>query len=65
MDMGAIADRYALEQALELSNNGKSYDAQLAQKAVDALCAAVRQGRISEERISEAYRNVVAVKNRL
>ena len=76
MDMGAIADRYALDQALALainagadmlvlSNNGKSYDAQLAQKAVDALCAAVRQGRISEERISEAYRNVVAVKNRL
>lgn len=76
MAMGAIADSYSLEEALELainagadmlvlSNNGKSYDAQLAQKAVDAVHAAVRQGRISEQRINEAYRNAAAVKNRL
>jgi beta-N-acetylhexosaminidase len=76
MDMRAIADKYSLEAALELalnagidmlvlSNNGKCYDAQLAQKAVDAVHAAVKQGRISEKRISEAYRNVAAAKNRL
>jgi beta-N-acetylhexosaminidase len=76
MDMGAIADRYSLEAALVLalnagidmlvlSNNGKYYDEQLAQKAVSAVYAAVKQGRISEKRISEAYRNVAAVKSRL
>ncbi|MDR2813090.1 MAG: hypothetical protein LBB79_00315 [Prevotellaceae bacterium] len=76
MAMGAIVDSYSFEAALEvainagidmlvLSNNGKSYDAQLAQKAVDAIYAAVRQGRISEKRISEAYKNVAAIKNRL
>ncbi|MDR3188919.1 MAG: hypothetical protein LBT94_07025 [Prevotellaceae bacterium] len=76
MAMGAIADSYSFEAALEmavnagmdmlvLSNNGRSYDAQLAQKAVDAIYAAVKSGRIREERIREAYRRVAAVKSRL
>ncbi|MDR0711250.1 MAG: hypothetical protein LBF67_02735 [Prevotellaceae bacterium] len=76
MAMGAIVDSYSFEAALELainagidmlvlSNNGKYYDDQMAQKAVDAIHAAVKEKRISEERINEAYRRVNAIKSRL
>jgi beta-N-acetylhexosaminidase len=76
MAMGAIVDHYSLEVALEkainagvdmliLSNNGSSYDPQIAQKAVDIIEQLVRQNKISEQRINEAYSRVAAVKKRL
>ncbi|MDR0687733.1 MAG: hypothetical protein LBF55_03480 [Prevotellaceae bacterium] len=76
MAMGAIVDSYTLEAALEkavnagidmlvLSNNGRSYDAQIAAKAVNIIYALVKQGRIGEGRIGEAYGRIAAIKGRL
>lgn len=76
MAMGAIVDSYSFEVALEkavnagidmlvLSNNGKSYDAQIAPKAVEIIYSLVQEGRISKARISEAYSRIAAVKGRL
>ncbi|MDR1023862.1 MAG: hypothetical protein LBL94_11435 [Prevotellaceae bacterium] len=76
MAMGAIVDTYSFEVALEkavnagmdmlvLSNNGKSYEPQIASKAVAAIYALVQKGRISEARINEAYSRIVAIKSRL
>ncbi len=76
MAMGAIVDNYSFETALEksinagvdmliLSNNGKSYDPQIAQKAIDIIEKFVRQNKINEQRINEAYGRVVAIKGRL
>ena len=73
MAMGAIVDHYSFEAALEkainagvdmliLSNNGRSYDSQVAQKAVDAIEKLVRQNKISELRINEAWQRVEEVK---
>jgi len=75
MAMGAIVDHFSFETALEkainagvdmliLSNNGRSYDPQVAQKAVDIIELLVRQNKISEQRISEAYSRVAKVKER-
>ncbi|MDR1225872.1 MAG: hypothetical protein LBK47_03115 [Prevotellaceae bacterium] len=76
MAMGAIVANYSFEVALEksinagvdmliLSNNGKSYDSQIAQKAVDIMEKYVRQNKISEQRINEAYARVVELKKKL
>ncbi|GHT11743.1 glycosyl hydrolase [Bacteroidia bacterium] len=74
--MGAIAEHYSLEQALEkainagadmliLSNNGNSYNPQLAKDAVDVIEKLVQQGRVESSGIDEAYRRIVALKNKL
>ncbi|MDR2937889.1 MAG: hypothetical protein LBU92_02990 [Prevotellaceae bacterium] len=76
MAMGAIVENYSFEVALEksvnagvdmliLSNNGKTYDPQVAQKAVDIIEKLVRTNKISKERINEAYRRIEAIKKRL
>jgi beta-N-acetylhexosaminidase len=76
MAMGAIVSAYSFDVAIEkainagidmlvLSNNGKSYEAQVASKAVAIIYSLVQKGRISEARVNEAYGRVVAVKSRL
>ncbi|MDR1054307.1 MAG: glycoside hydrolase family 3 protein [Prevotellaceae bacterium] len=76
--MGAIANHYPLENALEkainagvdisiLSNNGQNFDPKIATKAVDIICSLVEQGKITPERIDEAYNRIMSLKykNRL
>ncbi len=71
--MGAIADNYPLEMALEkavnagvdilcLSNNGATYDSKIAQKALDTIYKLVQSGKISEERIDESYQRIMNLK---
>ena len=74
--MGAIADNYSLEIALEkainagvdilcLSNNGATYDAKIASKAIDIIYKLVKDGKISEQRIDESYQRITVLKNDL
>lgn len=76
LNMGAITDNYTLETALELAinagvdmiilgNNGPKYEPGLAAKAIGIICTAVEQGRISPERIDQAYGRVMALKRRI
>lgn len=76
MAMGAIVDYYSFETALEksinagvdmliLSNNGKTYDAQIAKKAIDIIESLVQQKKISEKRVDEAYQRIVRLKKKL
>lgn len=71
--MGALVDHYSLDEillkAIEagadllcLSNNGKSYDDHIARKAVDIIFKAVKQGRITPERINASYSRIMALK---
>jgi beta-N-acetylhexosaminidase len=71
--MGAIAGQYSLEEALEkainagvdllcLSNNGKHYDPQIAQKAINIIYTLVRQGKITPQRIDESYQRIMKLK---
>jgi beta-N-acetylhexosaminidase len=76
MAMSAIVDYYSFETALEkainagvdmliLSNNGKTYDAQIAKRAIDIIESLVRQKKISEKRINEAYQRIAKLKGKL
>lgn len=76
MQMDAIARYYGFEDAiirainagcdiLLLSNNGKAtYDPQLAEKAKNAIITAVREGKISEERINQSYQRIINLKKK-
>lgn len=72
--MGAMVQRYTLDEILVhallagadllcLSNNGETYDPQLAQKAVDIIFNAVKDGRIPVQRIESAYERVMKLKH--
>jgi beta-N-acetylhexosaminidase len=71
--MGALVDRYSLDDILVravlagadvlcLSNNGKTYDPHIAQKAVELIFKAVQDGRISPQRIEESYMRIMRLK---
>jgi len=71
--MGAMVDHYAFDEILLkaidagadilcLSNNGKTYDAKIAQKALNSIYKAVKQGKITPERINESYDRIMALK---
>lgn len=73
--MGAIAHYYPLEQAIEmainagvdlliLSNNGDTFDPQVASKAVTIICKLVKEGKISKNRIDESYQRIMALKQK-
>ncbi|MEM7104467.1 MAG: glycoside hydrolase family 3 protein [Bacteroidota bacterium] len=77
MQMGAIADHFGLEVALEkcinagadmliFSNNipGK-YDVEIIPKAFETIKALVESGKISEKRIQEAYQRIMTLKEKL
>jgi len=66
MQMGAIVDDYGFEDAiirainagcdiLVFSNNGSVYDETVPYRAKDAILKAVRDGRITRDRIDQAY----------
>jgi beta-N-acetylhexosaminidase len=71
--MGALADHYSLEEILVhavlagadvlcLSNNGKTYDPHIAQKAVTLIFKAVQDGRIPRQRIEASYARIMKLK---
>lgn len=75
MNMGAIVDHYSLKRALELSinagvdmiilgNNGKVFEDDLTPRAIDLIETLVSEGKISKERIDEAYNRILELKNR-
>jgi beta-N-acetylhexosaminidase len=74
--MGAIADHYRLDEAMEkainagvdmlcLSNNGKTYDPQIAAKAIDIIFRLVKTGKIPLQRIDESCQRIMNIKNGL
>ena len=77
MHMGAISKHYGLEIALEkainagvdivmFSNNSPDfYDAEATSKAVRLIKKLIKEGKISEERIDEAYERIVRLKEGL
>ena len=76
MNMGAITKHYGFEKGIELAvnagvdvlcfgNNSETYDPNLPQKAFDTLKKLVKEGRISESRIDEAYERIQVLKKKL
>lgn len=74
--MGAMADHYSLEQILELainagadilclSNNGTTYDPDIAPKAVEIIYNMVIDGKISRERIYRSFERIQELKNKI
>lgn len=76
MQMGAITTQYGFAVALEkainagvdllaLSNNGESYNERLVEETVSVIQQLVETGKVSEERIDEAYQRIQGLKQRL
>ncbi|MDR3132663.1 MAG: hypothetical protein LBU42_01395 [Prevotellaceae bacterium] len=74
--MGAIADLFPLEVALEkainagvdilcLSNNGSVYKPHMTQNVIDTIYALVKSGKITPQRIDESYRRIQQLKQAL
>lgn len=74
MEMKAISSRYGLENSVPAAieagldvlcfGNNLSYDPDIARKASDILVRAVESGRLSEQRIDQSCRRVLALKRR-
>jgi beta-N-acetylhexosaminidase len=72
MQMGAIADNYGFEDAIVATvdagvdiiavGNNLQYDPDVAARIIDILAAAVADGRLTEARIDESYRRIMALK---
>jgi beta-N-acetylhexosaminidase len=75
MQMGAIRQHYGFEESIELAVNAGAdiiaiadntiYAGDVHARAFDTIVRAVREGRISGERVEQAYRRVLALKSRL
>lgn len=75
LEMGAITRNYKFEDSLIqavnagndilLLSNRKHRDVRLPQKAIKAIAAAVRKGRIAEGRIRQSYLKILRLKKRL
>jgi beta-N-acetylhexosaminidase len=75
MQMGAISNYYEFEPAIEAAVNAGAdivaiannsiYDPNVADRAFNAIKAAVMARRIDERRIEESYERIVALKQRL
>lgn len=75
MQMGAIAQNYGLEAAIQRAilagidvltfANNLSYDENIAVRAIDIIKGLVQAGTVSEARIDESYRRIQALKGRL
>lgn len=74
--MGAMVHNYSLEEILEksinagadllcLSNNGETYDSEIAQKAIDIIFNLVKTGKIEKERIETSYNRIKKIKQLL
>lgn len=73
MQMGAIATYFGFEEAivrainagcdlLIFSNNGREYDDDIAQKAVEVIKKAIKERKITEEEISSSYNRIKELK---
>ena len=75
MQMGAISQYFGFDRAIELAilagsdiisvANTLTYDPNAAQRAFDAVMAAVARGIVTEERIDQSYRRILLLKARL
>ncbi len=74
--MGAIAENYDFDLALELAinagvdlilmgNNTKTFDPTLVQRTVETIKQLIADGRVSEDRINESYKRIQKLKTRL
>jgi beta-N-acetylhexosaminidase len=75
MQMGAIVENFGFEESiirainsgcdlLIFSNNGDSYDPEIAQKAVDVIYKAVSDGRILEQTITDSLERINNLKEK-
>jgi beta-N-acetylhexosaminidase len=74
LDMGAVRDRYPLEEAfvkaaaagndLVLAANNESLDPDLVTRVTEAIAAAVEKGTIPRRQIETSYRRILAAKRR-
>jgi len=74
MQMGAIADNYGFEDAIVRTveagvdviaiGNNLVFDPEITAKTIDILAAAVAAGRLSEQRIDESVRRIMALKQK-
>ena len=75
MGMGAIAQHYGFEHALELAinagadilalaNNSATFDENIATRAFTAIQQLVRDGKVSRARIEQSYQRVMRLKSR-
>jgi len=77
MHMGAIADNFELELAIEKSlnagvdmlmfsnNSPKAYDSEIVPKAINIIKKLVEEGKITEEQVDAAYNRIVELKGTL
>ncbi len=76
LHMGAVINQYGIEEAailavkagndlLIISNNWGEYDEEAGYKASNAIFQAVKEGRISEERIDQSYQRIMELKKDL
>lgn len=74
--MGAMVSQYSFDTILSrailagadilcLSNNGDTYDPEIAAKAIDIIVEKVKDGTIPEKRIHESYDRIMALKKSL
>jgi beta-N-acetylhexosaminidase len=76
MQMGAISKEFSFEQSIILAINAGSdvislmnnslenYDSQMAYKARDVIFWAVKEGKISREKIEESYNRIIELKRK-
>lgn len=74
--MGAMVSQYSFDTILTrailagadilcLSNNGDTYDPEIATKAIDIITNKVKDGTIPESRIHESYDRIIALKKKI
>jgi beta-N-acetylhexosaminidase len=74
--MGAMVSQYSFDAILSrailagadilcLSNNGDTYDPEIAAKAIDIIFEKVKDGTIPENRIHESYNRIIALKKKV
>lgn len=74
--MGAMVSQYSFDTILTrailagadilcLSNNGDTYDPEIATKAIDIITNKVKDGTIPESRIHESYNRIIALKKKI
>ncbi len=75
MQMGAIRENYGFEEALiqainagcsilAISNNGETYDENIAYKALEIIFTAVKSGKIGEGKINDSYAKIINLKKK-
>ena len=74
--MGAMMNEYSFDTILTrailagadilcLSNNGDTYDPEIAAKAIDIIVEKVKDGSIPESRIHESYDRIMELKKKI